>query len=760
VARKKMRRLNAWVWIVLVFILSSCQQSKPQRARSAIERGQKYLNRQQFSQAIFEFRLAQRLDPQAADVYFHLGNGYLAAGQHSAAYVNFRKALELDTNHGAAKRAVAQLLASSGDAKNLEEAVQLSKSVLELDPEDKDTLNSLAIAKFKLGEREEAEALLSDLLAGGQAPIAAVITASRMRLHQRDSKGALKILVKQEARFPQSIELALAIGRLATAVDDRALAEAQFQRATRIAPQDSRSWLGLGSYYAQTLQPERALAAFETAGKIPDGKVAHVAPIYLWQISRKDEAVSRLAALHQADLKDSQARARYAQVLRFSDKSEQADALWQQGYQMNPKDPVIMAGHAASLASHGQYSEATTILQELISAEKRSVPGHSLLASIYRAQGKYEQARQQWDEVLQADPNNFRARMSLVQLQLAGGRVDAAAELLAKALPAQQKSLPWRMAQNQVLLMKDDLSAAAASLDDTLKTFPNPEVRFQKAQLHMRRKEWAKARQQLELILDKAPFSPFAVQLMAEALNNEQNQPELLLKLAELARRDPNSEPIQLLYVGWLAQLNRLAESRKELESLKARFPESTRIDIELARVEFKQGNLKASRAHLLSAVQRQSDSEPAYMFLGDTELTLGNIAGAIAAYRKVIELNPDSPDGLNNLASCLLTNRSELDEALRLAQRAKELRPDDANTNDTLGWAYYQKGLYAPAIPLLEQSVVNNNPVNRFHLAMALAKAGQRERAQREFQVAFKAAPNLPEANEAKQVLGQAPLN
>ena len=759
-ALKNMRWLHAWGWIVLAVILSSCQQSKPQRARSAIERGQKYLDKREFSRAIFEFRLAQRLDPQAADVYFHLGNGYLEAGQQSAAYVNFHKALQFDTNHGGAKRAVAQLLAASRDTKNLEEAVRLSESVLKHDPKDKDASNALAIAKFKLGEREEAEALLSDLLAGGQAPIAAVINASLMRLYQRDSKGALEILAKQEARFPQSIELALAIGRLAAALGDRALAEAQFQRATRIAPQDPRAWLGLGTCYAQTSQPERALAALDVAGKIPNGKAAHVAAGYLWQIGRKDEAVSRLAVLHQANLRDSEARARYAQVLRFSGKSEQADALWEQGYQTNPKDPVIMAGHAETLASHGQYSEATTILQALIAAEKRSVPGHSLLASIYQAQGKYGQARQQWDEVLQADRYNYRARMSLVQLQLAGGRVDAAAELLAKAAPAQQRTLPWRLAHNQVLLMKNDLSAAAASLDETLKAFPNPEARLQMAQLHMRRKEWAKARQQLELILDKPPFSPLAVQMMADALNNEQNQPGLLLKLAELARRDPKSESIQLLYVGWLAQLNRLEESRKELESLKARFPESTRIEIQLARVEFKQGNLKASRAHLLSAVKRQSDSEPAYMFLGDTELTLGNIAGAIAAYRKVIEINPDSPDGLNNLASCLLTNRSELDEALRLAQRAKELRPDDANTNDTLGWAYYQKGLYEPAIPLLEQSVVNDNPVNRFHLSMALAKAGQRQRAQREFQVAFKAAPNLPEANEARQVLGQVHLN
>jgi Flp pilus assembly protein TadD len=314
-----------------------------------------------------------------------------------------------------------QILAASRNAKDLEEAVRLSESVLELDPKDKDTSNVLAIAKFKLGERGEAEALLSDLLASGQAPITAVINASLMRLYQRDIQGCAWNPGQTGSQISTVDRVGTGDGKIGHSAGDRSLAEAEFQRATRIAPQDPRAWSGLGSFYAQTSQPEKALAAFEAAGKIPNGEVAHVAAGYLWQIGRKDEAVSRLAALHQANLRDSQARARYAQVLHLSGKSEQADALWEQGYAMNPKDPVIMAGHAATLASHGQYAEATSILQALIAAERRSVPGHSLLASIYQAQGKYEQARQQWDEVLQADRDNYRARMSLVQLQLAGG---------------------------------------------------------------------------------------------------------------------------------------------------------------------------------------------------------------------------------------------------------------------------------------------------------------------------------------------------
>jgi tetratricopeptide (TPR) repeat protein len=745
------------VWASVALLFASCQQPKPARAKSAIARGQQYLEDKKISRAILEFRLAQRLDPQSADVYFQLANGYLAAGQQAAAYVNLRKALQLDPNHGGAKRAVAQLLASSRNPKNLEEAVRLSESLLEINPNDKDTSNSLAIAKFKLGEKDEAEELLSGLLASGDAPVAAVINASRMRLYQRDTKGALEILIRQEAKYPQSLELALAIGRLASVLGDRGQSETQFQRATRIAPQDPRSWLGLGAFYAQTSQQEKALAALESAAKIPNGNATHLPPQYLWQIGRKDEAIKRLAALHSANLKDSQARARYAQVLRASGQQAQADEIWEQGYQMNPRDPIIMVGHAASLASHGQYSEATTILQTLISVEKRSVPGHSLLAAIYQAQGKDEQARQQWDEVLQADRYNYRARMALVQLQLAGNRADAAAELLRQAPPAQQRTVAWRTAQTQMLMMKKDLSSALASAEANLRDFKSPEARLQLARVHFLRQDWSKALQQLDSILDQPPFSPQAVQMMAEVLSRGKDPKVLLSRLADLAGRDTQSESVQLIYATWLAQFNRLDDSKKLLEALRGRFPDNARIESQLARVEFNRGNLQAARSLIQSVIRTQPNSPANHLLSGDIELTTGNMAGAIAAYRKVVELNPDEPDGLNNLASCLLYNPSQVDEALKLAERAKELRPDDPNTNDTLGWAYYQKGLYTPAIPLLEQSVVNNNPVNRYHLAMALARAGQSQRAQKEFLLAFKTAPNLPEAQQAKAVLASA---
>ena len=58
----------------------------------------------------------------------------------------------------------------------------------------------------------------------------------------------------------------------------------------------------------------------------------------------------------------------------------------------------------------------------------------------------------------------------------------------------------------------------------------------------------------------------------------------------------------------------------------------------------------------------------------------------------------------LNNLAYLLA--RDNPDEAVKLAQQAVELAPENADVQDTLGWVYYRKGLYSAALPYLQAAL------------------------------------------------------
>jgi Flp pilus assembly protein TadD len=157
-------------------------------------------------------------------------------------------------------------------------------------------------------------------------------------------------------------------------------------------------------------------------------------------------------------------------------------------------------------------------------------------------------------------------------------------------------------------------------------------------------------------------------------------------------------------------------------------------------------------------AVLSTNDSNPtARLWLGIMEEKLGDRNAAIDLYRKVAQGNPDSAQASNNLAYLLVEYGNQPDEALKYAERAVQLAPDDPAYSDTLGWILYRKGIYTSAVPYLERASAHqakDSAIWKYHLAMAYAKAGEITRGRAALAAALQLNPNLPEAKTAQQVV------
>jgi tetratricopeptide (TPR) repeat protein len=119
-------------------------------------------------------------------------------------------------------------------------------------------------------------------------------------------------------------------------------------------------------------------------------------------------------------------------------------------------------------------------------------------------------------------------------------------------------------------------------------------------------------------------------------------------------------------------------------------------------------GHLDEAEAIYLQLLDTDRESGLVWLNLGNVRLERGLTNEAQVAYRRALELEPDQPDALNNLAWLLLESNSDLNQARDLALRAVSLGgPDPYLSLETLGRIHRVMGHCEEAISTFETALV-----------------------------------------------------
>jgi len=174
-----------------------------------------------------------------------------------------------------------------------------------------------------------------------------------------------------------------------------------------------------------------------------------------------------------------------------------------------------------------------------------------------------------------------------------------------------------------------------------------------------------------------------------------------------------------------------------------------------LASVLLAAGKLDAARAEFDQITQRDPKNVGAATMAAMIVHSQNNKADAKKRYEAILNGTPTATVAANNLAWLYQEDNEKLDEALRLAQSAAARLPDNPEIQDTIGMIYYKKELPALAVSALERSVQKapDNASYHYHLAMALTKAGDSQRAR---EAAAQAVKLKPDYAEAQKLLAQ----
>lgn len=614
-------------------------------------------------------------------------------------------------------------------------------------PADPGALYQFTLAKLLAVEGSVPEALSAYEEAERLAPASPYVRIEHAQLLARVGEysrapGARQEYLKRaadkinEARriAPENLDVLRAVGSIHLDLalqDPAAMATAleALEEVLRRDPADVPAALNLGQVYIEQRQPEKAATILrELITRVPQQRVAYALLIEaLLRAEKGGEAEAALAEILSFDPGSVESRLTLVDLQSQRGDHEAALKTLRATPEEAAADPRLRRKLAWELYLMGEIQEALATVDRLLAGDRPGAPAASGVG-----------------EVAGEDPEAASMRLLKGLLLSAEGRNAEALGLLRDIQKAQPGNVPLALTVGRLLQRGGQVEEAAALLAPLAgqlagqgKTAEEREVRLELAQIQLEGEDWRGAARTVAPLLTVTGDEPTrlqAVLLQAQALTQEKRYEEALAAL-DAGGQTPAVESRR-------AEVMVRAGRAREGEERLAALANSGDTNAVLAAAQSWQRleRYDASIPVLEQLVARQPESAVAHFLLGAGYERTGKRKEAVAAFRKVLEIDPDFHAALNYLGYTFAEAGENLDEALRLVRRAVALDPDNGSYVDSLGWTYHQLGRHEQAREALERAA-RLEPADatlQEHLGDVYVALGQNDRAREAYRRAL----------------------
>ena len=258
------------------------------------------------------------------------------------------------------------------------------------------------------------------------------------------------------------------------------------------------------------------------------------------------------------------------------------------------------------------------------------------------------------------------------------------------------------------------------------------------------------------LALALRPDFPLAQMLVAEIEEDQKHTAEALAVYRGIDGKSTLSWTARLRSAQALDILDRTDEAAGELKRMAAERPKDPEPLVELGDILRGRSRFGDAVDAYDQAIARVAHPEARHWRLFYSRAVALERAGqwprAEADLRHALQLQPEQPLVLNYLGYSWIDKGQNLEAALKMIQRAVELRPKDGYIVDSLGWAYYRLGDFGNATQILEHAIelLPEDPTVNDHLGDAYWRSGRLAEARFQWRRALQF---KPEADEIKTI-------
>jgi tetratricopeptide (TPR) repeat protein len=399
---------------------------------------------------------------------------------------------------------------------------------------------------------------------------------------------------------------------------------------------------------------------------------------------------------------------------------------------------------AVTLYNSGQYPEAVRELERLVQHYPASFKVHELLGLAYSAETNDRQANLNFEEAVRLKPGSAVARANLgINLARLGQKDRAEAEFK-KAIQIEPGSFETNHDLGEFYANSGKVSAAVPYLKKAQMIDPSSYVNgYDLALAYEQTHDLSLAREQIRELLAHQDAAELH-NLLGEIEERAGNYVPAANEFQRATEMDPSESNI----FDWGSELlvHRTLEPAAEVFSrgLK-RYPDSPRLAVGLGLALYQRGSYDDAVKAFLRATDLTPADSRAYYFLSQAYDSSPNQAEAVIQhFRRFAELQPENARAFYYYAMAIWKGKeteasdADLKQIGRLLQKALSLDPALTEAHLQLGNLYSHGRKYAEAIPEYERALKldPNLPDAHYRLGQAYTHVGDRDRAQREFQI------------------------
>lgn len=454
--------------------------------------GRIYFDKEKFSEAQGEYQEVIRINPaSSASAYEAIGDIFHQSNKETAdTVIWYKNAAELYMKN-----------------EQIDEAIRIYENILNMDPKDTGSKETLAEIYFQVENIEDGVRTLKSL--------------ADIYIEEESLDKVIGVYEKILEYSPENI----GIKEKAIGVYGRVLEADPFNLSARHkliqallssgkAKEAVPQFLALAKAYLEKDMLEEGFSVCKKLLEInPNEAQAHeILARFYSKRNQKDIAMDEFI--------------KAVNLYRDTGKLQEAKNLNIEMKRLYPEQKAISYQEALSMVSEGKFEEAEPILEEIIMGDPQHLSALKLLVKVYQKIGALDKILSAYQKILQADPADISSREELIDYYLNFGRIDDGVKESAYLA--------------DIYFESGKLAEAENLYKNILTFFPRKvEIRKSLADLYLRKNLYDKAKEEYILLLNyytKTEQMPYAIELCKKALEVSPEDINAHLRLARLAQ--------------------------------------------------------------------------------------------------------------------------------------------------------------------------------------------------------------------------------